>query len=75
MDSSILVPLFFGFLVALVTGFLIGGKKAATFPGGSLASGYYWAYTTQQSILLGIVLGVAGWIIYVLLRSWLNRRR
>lgn len=63
-----------GFLVAFVTGLILGTKKAKIYPGGSLAAGLGTAVTyslNDWSIAACALAGLFGWILYCLVVKYL----
>lgn len=58
-----------GYLIALMTGAIIGIKKAKKYPGGSLACGVGVGLTyslTSGNIAVCALLGIIDWLVYVI---------
>jgi len=73
MFEVIVGGLVLGFVVALITGFLLSVHKARKLPGGSLVVGISSAlFVDPSSVLLlsiGALAGLAGWAIY----TWITK--
>ena len=73
-----------GYLVAFVTGLILGTKKASQLPGGSIMGGVGAGYTLisqypifdgfhSEAVILAGALGLFGWAAYAYIAQKMNR--
>jgi hypothetical protein len=56
-----------GLIVAILTELFTSRKEAMKLPGGSLAAGFALAIGAKQNLLIGAILGLLGWAVFLLL--------